>query len=315
MIWSKPRHNFSDLREELYMPLPFPYPYDPLGDSPGNLIEAELHAVTAATAPEQANFIVPNAAPFFIIGCVIRTGPLITDPALVEGTDYVFTHHFVEASQSLNKLVYGSITFLNRLYTGNIYITYQTLGGPYTLDDYSIVTNLTRSLYCIRVVTWAQIVGVPVAFPPLPHPHDTADLTGMADVVNAINALVTAIQNNSGNLNTIVATLAQHLTGGASHTKDQIGMDLAPNWAPATQDDVDGRATNKVMNPEMTYHAIARFNTGGVSVNDASVLIKGIVRLATTVEGSDNSTPRDDIAITPAALWAALAHFATLHNL
>jgi len=297
------------------MPLPFLYPYDPLGNFPSNLIEAELHTVSAMTDPEQANFIVPRAAPYYLIGCVIRTGPLITDPALVEGTDYVHTHHFVEASQSLNKLVYGSITFLNRLYTGNVYITYQTLGGPYTLDDYSVVTDLTRSLYCIRVVTWAQIVGVPVSFPPVPHPHDTADLTGMADVVFALNALVVAIQGNTGNVNSIVATLAQHLTGGASHTNDQVGLGLVPNYAVATQDDVDGVATNKLMTPEMTYHAIQRFNTGGIALLDGSELIKGIVRLATSIQAANALTPRNDLAVSPESLWAALAEYSRQHEI
>lgn len=243
-----------------------PYQYDPFGNYPPNLITNEHHSVTPPTASDQANFIVPGAAPFFALGLIVRSGPAPTDPVLVEGTDYILTHRFVEASQFLNRQIYGSITFLNQMYSGMVWLTYQTLGGAFTLPDYSIVENLTRSLYSIRVVTWTQVVPMVAAFPPLPHPHNTSDLTGMSDVVDILNLIKNAIQASGANLNTLAASFTQHLIGDAPHTKSQVGLGNLPNYRAATQADIDNAVPNALVTPQMLIYGIERFVTGSGSV-------------------------------------------------
>lgn len=286
--------------------MPFTYQYDPFGTYPANLITNEIHAVTAPSGNEEANFIVPNAAPFFLDGLVIRTGPAPSDPLLVENTDYFLTHQFVEATQSLNKRIFGSITFVNRLYTGTVYLTYQTLGGPYTLDDYDVVRTLTRSLYAIRVVTWGQIVGVPVAFPPVEHPHHTSDLTGMTEIVQVLELIRQAITASGSNLNTLTASFLQHINGMASHTAAQIGLGLVANYPPATQTDIENVTAGRYVTvPELIY-AIARYNTTGVHMTDATELVKGLARFATEAEATNFISPLDNVTITPATLVAAL---------
>lgn len=286
--------------------MPFTYQYDPFGTYPANQIVNEIHTVVAATGDDDANFIVPNAAPFFMNGLTVKTGPAPTDPVLVENVDYYLTHQFVEATQSLNKRIFGSITFVNRLYTGTVYLTYQTLGGPYTLNDYAVVRTLTRSLYAIRVVTWGQIVGVPVAFPPVEHPHHTSDLTGMTDVVAVLELIRQTISSNSGNINTIVATLTQHLTGLASHTKAQVGLNFVENYPPATQTDIDNITPGRYVTVTELIYAIARYNTTGVHMTDATDLAKGISRLANAMEAVNRTSPSNTVVITPATLRLAL---------
>lgn len=286
--------------------MPFTYQYDPFGTYPSNQIVNEIHTVVAATGDDEANFIVPNAAPFFMNGLTVKTGPAPTDPVLVENVDYYLTHQFVEATQSLNKRIFGSITFVNRLYTGTVYLTYQTLGGPYTLNDYNVVRTLTRSLYAIRVVTWGQIVGVPVAFPPVAHPHHTSDLTGMTDIVTVLELIRQTISSNSGNLNTLVGTLTQHLTGVASHTKAQVGLDLVENYPPATQADIENITPGRYVTVTELIYAIARYNTTGVHMTDATDLAKGISRLANAMEAVNRTSPSNTVVITPATLRLAL---------
>lgn len=286
--------------------MPFTYQYDPFGTYPANQIVNEIHTVVAATGDDDANFIVPNAAPFFMNGLTVKTGPAPTDPVLVENVDYYLTHQFVEATQSLNKRIFGSITFVNRLYTGTVYLTYQTLGGPYTLNDYNVVRTLTRSLYAIRVVTWGQIVGVPVAFPPVEHPHHTSDLTGMTDIVAALELIRQTIGSNSGNLNTLVATLTQHLTGLASHTKAQVGLNFVENYPPATQTDIENITPGRYVTVTELIYAIARYNTTGVHMTDATDLAKGISRLANAMEAVNRTSPSNTVVITPATLRLAL---------
>ena len=260
--------------------MPTPYQYDPFGNYPPNLITNEQHSVTPPTASDQANFIVPDAAPFFALGLIVRSGPASTDPVLVEGTDYILTHRFVEASQFLNRQIYGSITFLNQMYSGMVWLTYQTLGGTYTLDDYSIVENLTRSLYSIRVVTWTQVVPLVAAFPPLPHPHNVADLTGMADVVVVLNSILTALQQSGGNVNTLATTLQTHLNAVSSHSKSQVGLGLLDNFRTATQQDIENGVPNAYVTPQMLIYGIERFVTGSGSVGLVLDLLASSVQRA-----------------------------------
>lgn len=236
--------------------MPLPYPYDPLGTAVSNRILNEVHAVTAPVNPEAANWIVPTASPYHAITLIVRTGPLLTDPVLVDGVDYIYTHYFVELSQHIHKPIYGSIMFTNRNYTGTVYLTYQTVGGPFTLASTAIVENLTRTLYNIRTVTWGQVVGVPQFFPPAPHLHDVADLTNMVDVVNKLNELVVAITLQSANIPGLVSTLSQHLTSLAAHTPSQVGLGNVPNYAVAVLADVLASATDKFMTPDLTNQAI-----------------------------------------------------------
>lgn len=257
-----------------------PYQYDPFGNYPPNLITNEHHSVTPPTASDQANFIVPGAAPFFALGLIVRSGPAPTDPVLVEGTDYILTHRFVEASQFLNRQIYGSITFLNQMYSGMVWLTYQTLGGAFTLPDYSIVENLTRSLYSIRVVTWTQVVPMVAAFPPLPHPHHSSDLTGMSDVVDILNLIKNAIQASGANLNTLAASFTQHLIGDAPHTKSQVGLGNLPNYRAATQADIDNAVPNALVTPQMLIYGIERFVTGSGSVGLVLDLLASSVQRA-----------------------------------
>lgn len=286
------------------------YVFDSTGLLPANLITNELHTVIPPALAEQANFIVPRAAPFFKAGLIVRTGPLVTDPVLVEGQDYILTHYFVEASRYLTKPIYGSINFTNLTFSGNVYLTYQTLGGNYTLDDYSIVEELTRSLYNIRTVYWTQIVGNFPQFPPIPHPHNVADMTGFMDLIQAIDNLTTAVLSQSGNVGSINSTLTNHINGIISHTKSQVGLGNLNNWGVATQNDVDAALSSKYMTPEMTRYAIMKFNMGGVDLLDASDTIKGITRFATDLEAADGAL--NTVAITPTGLWAALEQYRLL---
>lgn len=285
------------------MPAPFTYPYDPIGTDPSCLIVAELHNVTPPVDLERANFIVPLAAPFYSIGLHVRTGSLPNSPALVEGTDYILTHRFVEASNFTGRQIYGSIMFINRQYTGNVWLTYQTLGGAYTLNDVGIVESVTRSLYNIRLVSWTQINGLVAAFPPIPHPHDTADLTGMSNVVIVLQNMIAAISASGGTIGGLASTIMNHLTSATAHTKAAIGLGSLENYPLATQEDVELLRTNRYMNPLMVRYAINRFNLVGNAVIDATNVLKGIVRLATPLEAADVNN--NSVAITPATMSIA----------
>ena len=245
------------------MPLPpYEYPFDATGVALSNKLINEQHVVVPPPVQSKdANFIVPNAAPFFKTGLIIRTGPNLNDPVLVEGIDYILTHPFIEATFYLNKLIFGSILFLDRQFSGNVYITYNTLGGAFTLDDYSIVRQLTNSLYNILTVGWTQIAGLPQAFPPIPHDHtQTTDMVGLSEVVQQLMLLVTAAQAGAGSLAALNTSFMQHLLAVNAHTKAQVGLHLAPNYPPANQADLQTQSNSALMTPFMTLKMIAMYS-------------------------------------------------------
>lgn len=254
------------------MPLPpYLYPYDPVGTSPDNKVTNELHNVAPPNNILNANFIVPRAAPFYKEGLIVRTGTSTNSPELIEGVDYILTHPFIEASVSINKLLYGSIMFLDREYSGNIYLTYQLIGAGYTLDDYSIVESLTNSLYNIRLVSWTQIEGLPLSYPGLPHTHtDYSDMVGLSAVVDKLTQLVTAVNASGGNLNTLITSFQVHLNAPLSHSKSQVGLSNLPNYPVATPHDLSTRSNTALMTPFQTLKMLTMY--GGASDGNGDVL-------------------------------------------
>lgn len=166
------------------------YPLDTTGNAATNLVTGEVYNINTPATIDDISFIVPRAAPFFKEGLIVKNGTTVWQ----EGVHYFLAHHFVEASLKFGKPIYGSIVIIDRNFEGSITLQqYQTLGGEYLLDDYSIVETLTRSAYRILTVTWTQIVGLPAGFSPLPHQHDPAAVQQFSDVITSLNNIKDAI--------------------------------------------------------------------------------------------------------------------------
>lgn len=170
----------------------YDYPLDVTGLEVSNKIENEDHSIQPP-AGEMSVFIVPNAAPFFRQGLIVE---MVGGSApLVEGQDYYLGHRFYAASNNIGREIFGSIVLINRNLSGTLRLKqYQTLGGAFTLDNTEIVEDLTKSLYALRVVTWDQVLGVPVALPTIEHQEPVEDLKGWGDAITALQELVTAAE-------------------------------------------------------------------------------------------------------------------------
>ncbi len=246
------------------------YPFNPTGTLAK--APAENHTVVAATGTNMS-YIVPRAAPFFRSSIKIRNitgvpaGSQAAAPLLVEGVDYIVTHRFEEACLGTGKQIYGSISFLNRNFSGQVRIDpYQTLGGNWVYDDYSYVETLTNSLYSIRTVQWTQIVQYPVAFPPIVHDHEMDDLQGMSEVVAAIENLIIAVNASGASVASVSALLNQHLSGAGTHTKAQVGLGKVDNFALATQGQVQVAnpiVNNAFMSPLRTFQMLEYLKANG----------------------------------------------------
>ena len=243
------------------------YPFDPSGLLTSNKLVNELHTVTAASGAN-LSFIVPLAAPFFRQGLVLRK--VSGNVLLVEGVDYKLTHRFVEASHGSGKQIYGSIAFLDRNFTGQVKIEqYQTLGGEWTLNDNSIVATLTNSLYNIQTVTWSQITGMPVAFPPIVHDHEADDLTGMANIIAKLEDIRQSMVAGYGDMSPLFNALSAHISSPTAHVKANVGLGSVENFGIADSPEaVAGVVNNKYMTPLRVNERIQALNLRSAATKD-----------------------------------------------
>jgi hypothetical protein len=238
------------------------YPFDATGLLVSNRITGELKTVNQPAGPNLA-FVVPAAAPFFKDGLVVRNGTQSNSPLMVEGVDYILTHHFIEASLGTGKPVYGSIAFLNRSFSGTVRLRYQTVGGMWTLNDTGILQALTNSLYNILTVTWGNIVSLPATFPPTVHNVQGDDITGWADIIAPLVDIKAAIDTAVSDPTQIAQLLANHLAEVNAHTAAQVGLGNVPNYGIGTSLEAQqGLVNNKLMTPMLTALTLAALGAG-----------------------------------------------------
>ncbi len=272
------------------------YPYDPTGDASTNFISNELHNVQPPANINDASFIIPRAAPFFLKSLKVKKGTTANAEVLLEGVHYMVTHHFVSMSYVLGTPLYSSITFLNRNYSGNVFLDYQTIGGQFVLDSYTGVEELTRQVYSIYSVTWEQVAGIIQGLPPYDHKMSGSDTTGYGDLVDSVKYLAATIRDKTtggtGETGT-AARLDAHLTAVNSHTKDQVGLGRVENYAIATNAEARaGTVNNKYITPLLVNVAI-KYYLEQVGLNTAVVTIENLVtnynNLANRVTGVNDN--------------------------
>lgn len=167
---------------------------DQTGKDPRNLVQKERRTITAANRPKY-NCIIPHAAPFYARSLTIRHVP--SNTVLTEGVHYAFGYKFEKAMVAVKDAqpIYSAIMLFDRGIVGDFEISYQTLGGRYTLNAVKITEILANALENPRVVDWEQVVGVPISFPPYNHQHDLeTDLTAAPELKAAIKEVADAIR-------------------------------------------------------------------------------------------------------------------------
>lgn len=289
------------------------YPFDPTGTSPTNTVgnpNRETHVVTASVGGNM-NYIVPLAAPFFRLGLVVEKIVGNVHTPLVEGVDYMLTHRFLAATQSLGKPVYGSISIINANLAGTVGLKYQTVGGDWTLDDVNIVRQLTNDMYNIRTVSWDQVAGLPYAFPPGPHSQPLEDMKGYEDLLAKMDEIKAAIIANGTDPAGALAQLAAHINSNAGHNKAQVGLALVQNYAMAVSADWPlAVAINKMCSPNdvrniMPYH---RAGSADRLSTSRTIELSGVVIGSVSFDGSGNVVINTSYSTDPTSInWNTLA--------
>lgn len=221
------------------------YPYDPTARATSNKIVNESITVIPPSQITDYSYVVPRAAPFFAETLVVKDGKGVGARTLVENVDYWCVIDFLSASTALTKRVCVGIALLDPGYSGTLYVTYQAVGGNYTLADYSILEELIRERYVVKHVSYEQIINLPAGFAPEWHEHEIGDMVGMSQVVSSLDNIETALLGRQGSYGQLSALVNDHIGSTASHTSAQVGLGNVKNYDVATLTDAVNGAGNK----------------------------------------------------------------------
>lgn len=221
------------------------YPFDPTGRATANRIENQSITVTPPTQITDYSYVVPRGAPFYADSLVVKDGRNVGARTLVENVDYWCVIDFLSASTALTKRVCVGIALLDPGYSGTLYVTYQAVGGNYSLADYSVLEELIRERYVVKHVSYEQVINLPEGFAPEWHAHEVADMIGMGQVVTMLDNIKVAINGRQGSYGQLNTQISNHVGSSAAHTPSQVGLSNVKNYDVATLAEATSGAGNK----------------------------------------------------------------------
>lgn len=251
------------------IPIEIP-PFDPTGTLASNFIPNETHTLQPMDWKEE-RFIVPRVGPYFASSLVVSTSDS-TIP-LVEGVDYLLTHHFLDASRATGKPIYGSITFLDVSVGVTVILNYQSLGGEYVINDPALLERILTDTSNPRITTWEYVAEVPAQFPVIDHEFDLVDLVGMSDIKASLSDLSETISNRPNPILTLL-THIENRDNPHGVTKTHVDLGNVQNYPIATELDSEaGLRNDRYMTPLLTKVAITRNNNGFYSKSEVDALL------------------------------------------
>lgn len=204
---------------------------------------------------------VPRYAPFFSRNFSIRKKG--TNTPLVLGTDYVFAHTFDRFITKFNRNVFGSVILLKPFLNEELIIDYDTIGGPFVLDENAFIELATGILANPREAQWEHLVNVPTEWPPEPHEHPADQTYDYLEMVTALRSLVIAINTDPTKfdaIDLIKEHIKQPLPKAHKALKEDVGLGDVSNLAPASKEDLKGNSGNLVVTVEILKEALRQFS-------------------------------------------------------
>lgn len=212
---------------------------------------------------------VPRAAPFFAHEFKLyRQGSLVP---LTPGIDYIFGHPFDRFIKGYRKNAYGSVILLKPI-DAVLLADYDTIGGPFVLDQVAYATLVANIANSPRQADWANVVNVPFDFPPDPHLHPIAQTYDYLQMIDYLKNFILAVTETNGDDQSAKALLEKHLADGLdrAHTADKgmLGLDLTPNSRKATIADIAGNSNDVLISMSVVKEMFRRQANGTLKLDE-----------------------------------------------
>lgn len=246
------------------------YAYDPSGQLPANKVVEEGIVVTPQKNIKDWSYVCPRAAPFFADSLVVKDGKGASARTLIENVDYRIVFDFVSASVHLKRRICCGIALLNPQYSGTIYVTYQALGGNFTMSDFSILEEIVRNRYKTVHVAYEQIINLPKGFAPAWHEHNVKDMVSMSAVVEKLKAIADALLNRgSGSWDQLDRLINHHINSTQAHIPANVGLGNVKNYGIATRADVTAGKADKYVTADTLKAVIGSIDMSGYATTTA----------------------------------------------
>ena len=244
------------------------YEWNPFQERIANDIKQEVIKTAAQT--NRVEWL-PRAAPFFSRNFKLwRQG---TATPLVLGVDYCFGHTFERFILGYQRNVFGSVIMLKPVANEVLLADYSTIGGPFVLDQIAFATLLANIVNSPRVADWADLTGVPAAFPTDPHTHPVSQTYDYVDMMVNLRSLILAITNQSAGETgvSVKQLLDEHMAAPLieAHFGDpaSIGLDLVPNMSAANNTDLEGSSANKLLTVAVFKEGMRKLIAGTLKID------------------------------------------------
>ena len=256
------------------------YAFDPNGINQNNIIQNERHTVTIKNNYD-FNYIVPDYAPFFVNDFKMYT--LTQQGAknyLVEGVDYVFGFRFIQATMRAGKVLYGSVQFINRKFSGDVYLEYRTVGGIWNIDAQKINHILSEWMHNPVTTSWEQVADLPTQFPSIEHTHDINKMPGIQELIAEIRKL------GSASIQSLQESIINQVNIAVARiTKNDIGLGNIRNLSTLPATNYTDRSEDYYVTPKSVVgiidnyikplivdHINARGNVHGLTAADIGAI-------------------------------------------
>lgn len=300
------------------------YPLDPTGINPNNKIVGEEHDLGAGIN----RAIVPNYSAFYSASMVVcvedRVEPLIPNQ------HFIAAQLHADATAALDREVCMAVVIIDQSIMGKVRLEYQTVGGDFSVSVDALRQAIEDEDLDDRTVSWGDLIARPSAFPPAPHLHDIGDLYGFEYVVEALEALRTAIligdeatheeirqwvryedsllRDRIAETNVNLNTHIQDQTNPHAVTKAQVGLGNVLNYGVATTDDMVAATSNTLyttpirVRDAINEHAIKPLNAHIARTDNPHAVTKAQVGLG-LVANYNVASQADMIAGTSPSLY------------
>ena len=186
------------------------YGFDETGRNPDNYVKDEYREL----ADKRFRAIVPRNGVFYTEGFTITDRA--TGQPLVRGNDYVFAELHQSLSLRIGKEIVGVVIVTNPLISPNVSISYQCVGGDFSVDSATTESLLVKTSTNDVSDSWYDIENRPLTFTPSPHLHDLGDVDNMEVLIFGLerlrNAVLWAESNSIESLMYYAMTIIDNLT-------------------------------------------------------------------------------------------------------
>lgn len=226
------------------------YPWNPFQERIDCRITDE---VLKTSGDNDRRVFVPRAAPFFSGGAtgtvnkkfvIKRQG---SGAVLTPGVDYAFAHSFDRFIQKYMRNCFGAIVLLKPFPDEVLLVSYDTIGGPFILDEVAWATLVANIANSPRVVDWADLINVPFDFPADPHEHPETQTYDWLENYTALKSLIMIITDTSSTTNAL-KLLEEHMEKNLPEahpaSKSDLGIPDVANNRSSTNEDLAGQSSN-----------------------------------------------------------------------